>query len=225
MNYLKENYKNLIFLFLGIIILSFSGIMFVSTPHGADAITVLNNGISIRLEIPFGLGVLISNVLFLVVVLFINRKSIGVGTVATVFGIGPTVLLLTKILPEINIESAFLNYFVSISALVVSAFGLSLYIYSNTGLGSFESIISFISEKIRLSFGITKIFFDAVLFTLGIILGGKGVFGITSILSVLVIGPLVDLFMFLLKKTNIIPQKEKNVDLVEKSCDNNDITE
>ena len=89
--------------------------------------------------------------------------------------------------------------------IVIGGLGLALYMYADLGLSPFEGIIVTISNETKVRFGIIKIIFDAIYFTTGALLGG--VFGIGSIMTVFLYGPTIDMFMKLLKKTNIIKKR------------------
>jgi uncharacterized membrane protein YczE len=69
------------------------------------------------------------------------------------------------------------------------------------GLSPFESVVVAIQEKLKTHFRYVKIVFDAVLFIIGYLLGG--VVGFGSIIAIITIGPLVDLFILVFKKIKI----------------------
>lgn len=204
MNYLKNNYKNWIILLSGLIILSFGASIIIISKYGGDSITVFSEGLSNILKIDYGYAYIIGNFIFLLFMFIFHKRQIGVGTIASTFLIGLIINLFLTLLPFKKLDNNILNFFFSLTGLIIAAIGLSLYIYSNTGLGAFEAFVDFFSEKLKIKFGYIKIAIDAILFIIGYLMGG--VFGITSIISVIVLGPLIDLFTFLFKKTNIIKE-------------------
>ncbi len=210
MNYLKKHYKNLLVLITGLIVLGFGGFIIVISSLGGDSFTVFNQGIANTLNIDVGYGIIIGNLFFIAFLLIFNRKTIGIGTVLVAVLVGLFINLFIKIIPLSALDNKYGNFFFSMAGLVVSSLGLAIYIYSDTGLGGFESFVSYFAEKFKLHFFIMKIIIDAILFTVGALMGG--VFGITSILSVLLIGPLIEVFLILLKKTNIIKDETNNID-------------
>ncbi|HQM06791.1 MAG TPA: hypothetical protein PLR97_03180, partial [Bacilli bacterium] len=77
-----------------------------------------------------------------------------------------------------------------------------------------------IKEKTNWRFAYIKIVNDAIFFTVGWLLGG--VFGIASVITVLIYGPLIDFFIKILTKTNLLksPKPEEKANLeVEKAID------
>lgn len=209
MNYIKNNYINWIILLLGITILGLGNSLIVIANCGSDSITIFGQGVANTLSIKYGYGYIVANLFFFIIVLIFHRKKIGIGTVASAFLTGLLINLYMEILPFSTPDNIILKYTISLSGIVVVAIGIALYMYSNTGLGSFEGVVDLLTTKTKLRFWIIKICFDLILFISGILLGGT--FGPVSVLSVFTLGPLIDLFRFLLKKTNIIKEhKEEN---------------
>lgn len=213
MDYIKNNYKNFIILLIGLIILAFGGFILVASMLGGDSLTVFNQGIATILSIDYGYGMVIGNLIFIIFILIFNRKTIGVGTVAVALLVGPIINLFLKYIPISSLDNKVLNHLFSFSGLVLCSLGLAMYMYSNTGLGGFESFVSFFAEIFNLKFGIIKIIIDAILFTIGVLMGG--VFGITSILSVFLMGPLIEVFLHLLNKTNFIKKENIENELIQ----------
>lgn len=204
MNYIKNNYKNWIILLSGLIVLSFGASIIIVTEFGGDSITVFSGGLSNILKIDYGYAYIIGNFFFLLFMFLFHRRQIGIGTILSTFLIGLLINLFSNTLPFEKIDNTVFNFLFSLTGLMIAAIGLSLYIYSNTGLGPFEAFVDFFSEKFKIKFGYIKIIIDALLFILGFLMGG--IFGLTSVISVIVLGPLIDLFGLLFKKTNIIKE-------------------
>lgn len=190
--------------------------MLVTANLGSDALMVLNQGIATFLNIELGYGVLINNLTFFILVIIVNRKSIGIATFAVALLLGPSVNLITWLNIFSISESVIMNYLLSIGGIIVSSIGIALYMYSNTGLGPFESLTTLIAKKTKIRFGLVKILFDIIAFGIGVLLGGT--FGVCSIIAVIAIGPIIDFVLFLLKKTNLI----KDIEL-ESSSDINEL--
>lgn len=202
MNYIKNNYKNWLVLLFGILVLSLGGAILIFANIGSDSVTVFSQGLKNVLSVSYGLAYMVGNIFFLIFMLIFHRKKLGVGTVVVAILTGLLIDLYLKYIPFVVISNKILNFMFSFSGLVLAALGIALYIYSNIGLGVYEGFADYFADKFKIKFGIIKIIFDAILFGLGVLMGGK--FGITSIVSVIVLGPLIDLFSFLIKKTNII---------------------
>ncbi|HOA63965.1 MAG TPA: hypothetical protein PKO43_03695 [Bacilli bacterium] len=205
MELIKKYYRNVIVLLLGVLLLSIGGALFLTANIGSDSLMVFNQGISVVLKTKVGLAIMISNIIALFIIFFINKKTLGLGSLAIIFLLGPTI----QIIKDANIfktpNTLILQILMVLIGIVIGGLGLALYMYADLGLSPFEGIIVTISNKTKVRFGIIKIIFDAIYFTTGALLGG--VFGIGSIMTVFLYGPTIDMFMKLLKKTNIIKKR------------------
>lgn len=198
MELIKKYYRNVIVLLLGVLLLSIGGALFLTANIGSDSLMVFNQGISVVLKTKVGLAIMISNIIALFIIFFINKKTLGLGSLAIIFLLGPTI----QIIKDANIfktpNTLILQILMVLIGIVIGGLGLALYMYADLGLSPFEGIIVTISNKTKVRFGIIKIIFDAIYFTTGALLGG--VFGIGSIMTVFLYGPTIDMFMKLLKK-------------------------
>ena len=205
MELIKKYYRNVIVLLLGVLLLSIGGALFLTANIGSDSLMVFNQGISVVLKTKVGLAIMISNIIALFIIFFINKKTLGLGSLAIIFLLGPTI----QIIKDANIfktpNTLILQILMVLIGIVIGGLGLALYMYADLGLSPFEGIIVTISNETKVRFGIIKIIFDAIYFTTGALLGG--VFGIGSIMTVFLYGPTLDMFMKLLKKTNIIKKR------------------
>ena len=205
MELIMKYYRNVIVLLLGVLLLSIGGALFLTANIGSDSLMVFNQGISVVLKTKVGLAIMISNIIALFIIFFINKKTLGLGSLAIIFLLGPTI----QIIKDANIfkppNTLILQILMVLIGIVIGGLGLALYMYADLGLSPFEGIIVTISNKTKVRFGIIKIIFDAIYFTTGALLGG--VFGIGSIMTVFLYGPTIDMFMKLLKKTNIIKKR------------------
>lgn len=205
MELIMKYYRNVIVLLLGVLLLSIGGALFLTANIGSDSLMVFNQGISVVLKTKVGLAIMISNIIALFIIFFINKKTLGLGSLAIIFLLGPTI----QIIKDANIfktpNTLILQILIVLIGIVIGGLGLALYMYADLGLSPFEGIIVTISNETKVRFGIIKIIFDAIYFTTGALLGG--VFGIGSIMTVFLYGPTIDMFMKLLKKTNIIKKR------------------
>lgn len=199
--------KRISILLFGIATISIGASILIVADLGSDAVTILNQGVSTFLNINIGYGILINNAVLFIALLLFNRKQIHIGTVFSALFTPIFVSLFTYLLPESFTNSFVLNLVYSVLALLICSVGLSLYIYSNSGLGPFEGFVDLISKKLKLKFGYTKVIIDVLFFITGYLLGGT--FHIASILSIIIIGPLINLFLFLLNKTNFIAKLDE----------------
>jgi uncharacterized membrane protein YczE len=199
---IKKYYRNVIVLVVGTFFMALGGAMLISVKLGSDALMVFNQGVATFFQVKVGFAIMITNLLALIVIFFVNRKSIGIGTFAIAFLLGPLVdiILLMEILP---IPITFWGNTLTLTlAFLSGTFGIALYMFANVGLSPFEGILIAIKEKKNWRFAYIKIVNDAFFFTIGWLLGG--VFGIASIITVFIYGPLIDIFTKLFTKMNLL---------------------
>lgn len=192
----------IILLILSLCLVGFGASNLVFSGIGGDAVVVFEQGVSLFLNIEFGVTIIVINIVFTILLFFINKKMINIGTIAFIVLVGPVVSLFERfpIFAEPQIFIAQLGIFL-VGALFAT-FGISLYLYIDVGYTAFEGILLHIEDKTNVKFATIKIITDALLFVIGILLGGT--FGWGSAISVFLFGPLIDLFVGLIKKTNII---------------------
>lgn len=199
---LKKYYLNVIILLIGTILMAFGGSFFIISEMGSDALMVLNQGIANTLSIKVGYAMIISNVVAFLLIIFLDRKTIGLGTIAITFLLGPMINVIINANVLLTPNNLFLKLGFTLLGNIVGGFGIALYLYANVGLSPFEAIILRIEKVTKWRFAIIKIINDAIFFLIGMLLGGR--FGIGSIITVIIFGPIIGFFLKSLKKSNIL---------------------
>ncbi len=202
MKYLKAKYKNYLILILGAILMAVGGVLFLTSLLGSDAIMVFNQGVAKTLNMEVGFAVMITNLLILVIMVILDRKTIGPGTIILIFLLGFGINFINDLNIFKTSDKVFINYLMVLGGIVIGGLGIAMYIYSDLGLAPFEGILIFIEKKTKWHFWIIKVINDAIFFTAGYLLGGT--FGIGSIMTVFLFGPIIHLYRRLLEKTNLV---------------------
>lgn len=185
-----------------IILVGFGAYSLVHSGIGGDAVLVFQEGIAVFTGIELGYIIMIINGLMAIILFFVNRSMVNIGTLAFIFLLGPMVNFFTKLAifptPITFIE----KLMVFGIATVIVTFGISLYLYADVGYTAFEGLLIEIRDRTKIRFAYIKIVTDLFLFVIGILLGGT--FGWGSVISVFIFGPLIDFYVNLLKKSKII---------------------
>lgn len=212
-----NNYKNVICIIIGILFLALGTAFFKNSDFGSDALSTLNIGLAKLLKLEYGTTNIIMNGTALIILLIIERKYLGIGTVLVTFLLGLTINLIDYLAFIPNLDSFnnvwYIEYSIKILyiilANVICAFGIAIYMYADRGLTGFEGILLKIHNITKIPFGVVKIINDVIFISVGFFLGAK--IHIGTIISVVSFGPLVDLFGKLLRKINFMGVKnEKN---------------
>lgn len=212
-----RNYKNYICLVVAIILLACANLFFEYSNFGSDAIFALNQGLALTTNITIGQSSIIIGVIAFIIILIIDRKSIGVGTVlmTLTMGIFYDLIKALNIIPNIGVmefDNIILEYGLKLLyillAIGIGGFSVALYIYANRGISPLEGILIKINKVTNVPFWLLKIINDVLFFLVGFIMGATISFG--SIIAACLYGPVISWFTKLFNKLNFLGDKETN---------------
>lgn len=194
------------FLALGIIVLAMGDLFFSCSGIGMDPVLVFYSGVANALRIRLGSATLLVSVILLVILLFLCRSRIGIGTAAVSLGLGPLVNVYLEFFSYS--PSGWLGKILSILSAVLSyGLGMALYLHADLGSGPVDILMLFLLEKTSLPLPVFKVLFDAFFATVGYLLGGA--IGVGTIIAVLLSGPAIGLFQKGISRFSWIPKWEK----------------
>jgi uncharacterized protein len=165
------------FLLISLIILSIGISLLRVAGFGLDAWGTLHEGISLSLKINFGVVSVIIGILILVISLPLKIYP-GIGTIANIFLVGPSIDFFTPIIERFEMNTSFLL----LTGYLITNIGRSLYISSGLGAGPRDAIyvgISYLSKK---SVVVIKPIIEFIVLGAGLLLGAT--FGIGIIIMV-----------------------------------------
>lgn len=138
--------------------------------------------------------------IIIVILLFLDKSYIKIGTVLCMVCGGPIIDFFTKILSFIFQEGMSLALRVAILALgcVILAFGMTIVIKSDAGTGPNDLVAVVISDKLHKKFGLVRIIVDFTFVLAGWLLGGS--VGIGTIICAFLVGPVAGVFLPLNEK-------------------------
>ena len=202
----REIFYRVVFVIIGITILSIGLTFMRYAAFGIDPVTCLNAGIAKKVGISFGTCQLIILFIMLIGVFIFDRSKIGFGTLYNIITIGYVSDFLLWVLNKISLFEAFSIHIRIISfvfGLPVLYFGAAVYIAANMGISPYDALAIVIAEKIKKQnwFRWIRIGTDA-LCVIGGILAQSDV-GIGTLLTVLCAGPLIAFFRKILIKLKI----------------------
>ena len=163
---------------------------------GADAMTTLENGLYVTLNIPLSLSPLLANAFFLVLLFLLDKKRVSIGTVVCPFCITLGIEVFTLFIPEVS--SMVLRVVYMFAGIVVVALGIGIGAQSPTGSNPYDGFILAVSDRIHKPYNTMRPCFDAVVLIAGVLL--KGSWGIGTVLAITLTGVIGQFFMNLLKK-------------------------
>lgn len=175
---------NVLLLLFGLLIMSFGIAMYLKAGLGANPLTTLTDGISKTFNISVGRASQTIMIFVAIVVFFIDRKRIGIGTIANAVLTGLFINLFMNIhfhQPSLLFEIAIL-----IIAILAFAVGLAMYVSAGLGEGAVDAFMIIIRDRFKVNLKNARIILDIALVVLGIILGGS--VGIGTVLGTLLTG-------------------------------------
>lgn len=199
---LKEWIIRSIILMVGLTIAHLGVTLFLMSDLGADPFNVFVQGVYRKMDLLLENNILTHgrthmaiSFLIIILLLFIDKVYIKIGTVLCMVCGGPIIDFFTWlfhfILPG-NLH--FLARVVMLVAgCIILAYGMTIVIKSDAGTGPNDLVAVVISDKTQKKFGIVRLIVDAIFAVIGFILGG--VVGLGTIVCIALVGPVAGVFL------------------------------
>lgn len=194
--------KKLVILLIGLSIAHLGVTLFLLSNLGSDPFNVLVQGIhNVVTKIPF-MGFLSHGnthmaICFLIIIalLFVDRSYIKIGTVVCMICGGPIIDFFTWLLGGIINENLpfVLRLVILAAGCLILAFGMTIVMKSDAGVGPNDLVAISISDKLHKKFGIIRIIVDFSFVLIGFLLGG--VANIGTIICAFLVGPVAEIFL------------------------------
>lgn len=133
--------------------------------------------------------------IIIVVLLFVDKSYIKIGTVLCMIFGGPIIDMFTVLLKDlVNENSTMAVRFIALAlGCVILAFGMTIVIKSDCGTGPNDLVAVVISDKSQKKFGIVRIIVDFSFVLIGFLLSGT--VGIGTVVCAFLVGPVAGFFM------------------------------
>lgn len=173
------------------------GVNFVLIANiGTDAVTAAVMGVHNLIgSVSFGTAQIIFGIIFVGAGFILDKKKVGIGTVVATFAAGFFIDLfqpyILQIVPgSLSFVSSIL---ILLIGLTINGIAIAIYLSADFGIGAGEILAVIISEKKKWQFRYVKIASDISMLIFGFLCGA--VIGVGTIISALVIGPVVQLVL------------------------------
>ncbi len=195
--------KKLLLAIIGIVCVG-SGVALNSVANlGNDPVAIVYDGIRNVAHLDasqLGVASNIVNICLVVLVFFLDRHYVNVGTLIYIVPYGTVVdlsgRLFRSLLGEVNTLPVQIPC--AVAGCTMLFFGVGMYIATDIGLDPFTGVVMVIKDKVKKEYRIVKICFDIGCIVLGTILGGK--LGAITVITALVAGPCIQFFSERIKK-------------------------
>ena len=119
--------------------------------------------------------------------IFYDRKQIHIGTILYQVVYSACVDLFANC--HVYSEYLWLNLLIMLLGIVLFAAGTGLYASASLGIGSYEALTFALAEKNNWQVKTVRMVLDALMVIIGVLLGGK--FGICTVVTILISGPII----------------------------------
>lgn len=191
---MKERVKKSLFIFAAMNLVGAAVALFLESGLGCDSIGLLCDGISRAFRLSYGNASLAYNLTIILIAACAARRNLGAGTIVYALSSGYFIdayrfLLAPLSLGEMALAARFLSF---AAGQIFLCLALALLIQLKLGMNALDAVLCKLSERTRLPYAWLRTAADLSYVIAGILLGG--VFGIGTILSVLLTGTMVKWF-------------------------------
>jgi uncharacterized membrane protein YczE len=196
----KEMTKRMWDLFLviaGSIIMG-SGIAFeAKSKFGLDALSLFNEGMGKLLGVPLGTASQLVVVSIIVILFFIDKKRVGIGSVANGVLVGASANFFMPIVNQLN-ENFTLRIIMLIIGILLVSIGIGIYVSAGLGEGGFDAWMMFAADKLKKEVRFVRITMDICLVAIGTLFGGS--IGLGTLIATLSYGPIIQFTLNIMNK-------------------------
>ncbi len=199
---IKEILIRVIILMIGLTIAHLGVTLFLLANLGADPFNVFVQGIFNSVQkiwnfdfLTHGRTHVVISVFIIIVLLFVDRSYVRIGTLLCMICGGPIIDMFTYLLGFLFTDDSPFLYRLIFNALgcVILAFGMTMVIRSEAGTGPNDLVAVVISEKLGKKFSVMRVIVDVAFVAIGYIFGG--VVGVGTVVCAVLVGPVAGIFM------------------------------
>lgn len=187
---------------IGTFFISFAVSFFRLANFGTDPYTTFNLGASGFLNMGFGLFIMITSLLALILIYFEDRSLIGIGTLLNIFIVGNfsdfTINLYRSYFT--STEGLLIRIIFSLLGLFFISVGVALYTEAKEGVAPYDAFPIILTDKAngKLTYRTSRIIIDVSFSIIGFLLGAT--LGINTLITAFFIGPFIQYFRVIFEK-------------------------
>lgn len=213
----KEMRKRILLMLVGVFFMGV-GVQFLNrTNLGPDPFSAMNYGFAAMAGISFGTFQMLFNAALFILVLFIDRKQFGLGTIGNMVIVGYsadfTGWVVDKLgfMPAAENMSIGLKIGIMIPTLALFLFAAALYMNCGLGTSPYDALPVLLhrgiekAAKKQIPYRFVRMLYDGIATVVALLVGGT--VGVVTVLMVFTLGPCVDYVSNLVKKSGIFDTK------------------
>ena len=184
---LRDLLKKLIIIVIGSIVAAYGITLALYAGFGGATLAVLWQGIAETFHLSIGMASFVVAVGMILFALIYDKSQIHIGTVLYQIVYSTCV----DVFATCHVYSTYrwFNFFIMLLGVILFAVGTGLYASASLGRGSYEAVTFALAEKNNWQVKIVRIALDILVVIIGVLLGGK--FGICTIITVIISGPII----------------------------------
>lgn len=198
MKFKKYAIKTLIVI-IGSILSAYGITLAIGAGFGGATLAILWQGLTNVTGMTIGASSLVVAAVMILFALFYDRRQIHIGTILYQVIYSLFVDIFTKIQHYTDIKA--INFLLMLLGIAIFSFGTGLYSAADFGRGSYEAVTFSLAEKNHWKVKIVRMALDLLMVVVGVLLGGK--FGVCTIATILLSGPIIQMTVNTAKKTKI----------------------
>lgn len=179
--------KKIIIIVIGSIIAAYGITLALYAGFGGATLAVLWQGISRTFHISIGMASLIVAIVMIVFAFFYDRSQIHIGTIIYQLVYSLCVDLFAN--AHVYSTHLWVNALIMLLGVMLFAVGTGVYAAASLGRGSYEALTFSLAEKNGWQVKAVRMILDIVMVLTGVLLGGK--FGICTIVTIIISGPII----------------------------------
>ena len=184
---------------IGSIISAYGITLAIGAGFGGATLAILWQGLTNVTGMTIGTSSLVVAAVMIIFALFYDKKQINIGTVLYQVIYSLFVDIFTKIQHYTNIKAV--NFILMLIGIVIFSFGTGLYSAADFGRGSYEAVTFSLAEKNKWKVKTVRMILDVLMVVIGVLLDGK--FGICTVVTVLISGPIIQATVNTANKTKL----------------------
>lgn len=177
----------IVVIIVGSVIAAYGITLALYAGFGGATLAVLWQGISKTAHISIGMASFLVALGMILFVLIYDRSQIHIGTIIYQVVYSGFVDLFANC--HRYSSHMWINFMIMLVGVVLFAVGTGLYASASLGRGSYEAVTFALAEKNKWQVKVVRMISDILVVVIGVLLGGR--FGICTIVTVLISGPII----------------------------------
>lgn len=188
--------KKIIIIVVGSVVAAYGITLALYAGFGGATLAVLWQGIAQTFHVSIGMASMIVAIIMITFVFFYDRSQIHIGTILYQI----VYSFCVDLFANIHVYSAHLwvNALIMLLGIILFAMGTGIYAAASLGRGSYEALTFSLADKNGWQVKAVRMILDIVMVVIGVILGGK--FGLCTILTIILSGPVIQFTVSKTKK-------------------------